>query len=564
MPIFHLNAPALLLIPALAGLLLFPMPQKSIQSAGGATPLKVVVTNTLDAADGDVSSISALQAAPGADGGISLREAMLAANHTPGPKIIAFSPAISGGTIHVGATTGDILPIMTGGDLTIDGDSDGDGAPDITIDGSKRGGSLGNGLSIWSNNVTLQHLHLSGFSEAILWGVPGDDVPEQMTVRTVSNSQILNNVIDGALPGESQATGVMVGALGWLNVKRTAQLSNITYQNFVISGNAIDLPVGIFMYASGGSGGHNLISHVTIADNSLTGGGIGMTAGDANTVDAGAAPPPDYSDDNTIEDVQVIDNSLVDFRYVGITLAAANEGNRGNTLQRISVSGNSLRGSPSGSFAAGPGILLISGGGSTWADRFTTDNLVSDVEIHDNTLQDLFQGILICAGQAWGGPGVSGNSIVRVKVVDNQLTNVGPVGIAASGGFYNNIGGTIAGNTIDTLTISGNVISGLRGGPPGEAIHVSGGWNAPYYNSSGPTTGNAVTHLLVSGNRVSGFDTGLSVSGGDGPGVSGNSVSGYWDDNQGAQLSADDLNGATDNHLTRQAPYQVYIPLVTH
>src|SRR5262245_13045549 len=43
----------------------------------------VIVTTTVDLVDGDLSSIAALNASPGPDGVISLREAMMAADHTP-------------------------------------------------------------------------------------------------------------------------------------------------------------------------------------------------------------------------------------------------------------------------------------------------------------------------------------------------------------------------------------------------------------------------------------------------------------------------------------------------
>jgi hypothetical protein len=50
-----------------------------------------VVTTASDLADGDTSSIDALRANRGADGAISLREAILAANNTPGHDEIGFS-----------------------------------------------------------------------------------------------------------------------------------------------------------------------------------------------------------------------------------------------------------------------------------------------------------------------------------------------------------------------------------------------------------------------------------------------------------------------------------------
>ena len=54
----------------------------------------IAVTTTGDSVDGDVSSIQALMARPGADG-VSIREAVAAAANTDGHHRIAFSPALS-------------------------------------------------------------------------------------------------------------------------------------------------------------------------------------------------------------------------------------------------------------------------------------------------------------------------------------------------------------------------------------------------------------------------------------------------------------------------------------
>ncbi len=85
-----------------------------------------VVVNTLaDVADGDTTTIAALVAAPGADGHVSLREAMDAAATTPGADRIEF--AVSG-IISPGSS----LPPLTntGGGTTIDG------AGEIRLDGA--------------------------------------------------------------------------------------------------------------------------------------------------------------------------------------------------------------------------------------------------------------------------------------------------------------------------------------------------------------------------------------------------------------------------------------------
>ena len=104
----------------------------------------IVVTTTSDAADGDTTSIGNLIINPGADGKISLREAILAANNTAGADGIGF--AIPGGgvqTIVVAAP----LPAIT--------DS-------LTIDGYSQAGSTANTLGDGQGSNAVLNIELAG------------------------------------------------------------------------------------------------------------------------------------------------------------------------------------------------------------------------------------------------------------------------------------------------------------------------------------------------------------------------------------------------------------------
>ena len=56
----------------------------------------VTVDTTTDVVDGNTTSIATLLTTTGADGKISLREAIIAANNTPGADTIQFSSALNG------------------------------------------------------------------------------------------------------------------------------------------------------------------------------------------------------------------------------------------------------------------------------------------------------------------------------------------------------------------------------------------------------------------------------------------------------------------------------------
>ncbi|MGB5200030.1 MAG: DNRLRE domain-containing protein, partial [Sedimenticolaceae bacterium] len=131
-------------------------------TATAAPTSTLTVTTVDDVDDGDTSSVSALIADRGADGEISLREAILAANATDGLNTINFDIAGSGPhTINLGAA----LPNITG-TLVIDGTSEPDygGAPVVRIDGSALTDEDALRLEHGSTGSTIRGLSVTGFS----------------------------------------------------------------------------------------------------------------------------------------------------------------------------------------------------------------------------------------------------------------------------------------------------------------------------------------------------------------------------------------------------------------
>jgi len=90
----------------------------------------ITVTNASDDINGDISKTTTLLANPGSDG-ISLSEALLAVENTGIYAIIEFTPSLSGSVINLTQT----LPAIVRNGLTLNGDIDGDGVPDITLEG---------------------------------------------------------------------------------------------------------------------------------------------------------------------------------------------------------------------------------------------------------------------------------------------------------------------------------------------------------------------------------------------------------------------------------------------
>ena len=103
-------------------------------TARAARAATVTVTTAADVVNGDAVALQALRARPGPDG-ISLREALLATNATPGPGrvFISFSPALAGKTIELVET----LPPIARDRVTLSGLRSADGQPTITLDRSR-------------------------------------------------------------------------------------------------------------------------------------------------------------------------------------------------------------------------------------------------------------------------------------------------------------------------------------------------------------------------------------------------------------------------------------------
>ena len=119
----------------------------------------VTVGNSLDLVNGDTSSIASLIASPGVDG-ISLREAISAANSTDGADTITFDPAVfTGGANSLIRLTDGEFRITDS--LTIDASA----AIDVTITGDANGDDITDAAFITDVGESLG---LSGFLSDLL------------------------------------------------------------------------------------------------------------------------------------------------------------------------------------------------------------------------------------------------------------------------------------------------------------------------------------------------------------------------------------------------------------
>ncbi|MGV6818578.1 MAG: DUF4347 domain-containing protein [Thiotrichales bacterium] len=128
-------------------------------------PYQITVNTTNDTADGDTSSLANLKLDPGADGVVSLREAITAANNgTNSRDTIQFDIAGAGPhTINLGSA----LPIITD-TIVLDGSTEPDysGSPVVEINGAAAGDVNGLALNDSADNSSIKGLALTGFNGA--------------------------------------------------------------------------------------------------------------------------------------------------------------------------------------------------------------------------------------------------------------------------------------------------------------------------------------------------------------------------------------------------------------
>jgi hypothetical protein len=519
----------------------------------------VIVTNTSDEVDGVTSSIADLIETPGEDG-ISFREALEASNNTTGEKSIEFDPDLAGESIFIDPINNN-WPVLTSGELTIQGDIDQDGDPDITLDGSDGipDTPTANALSIWSDNNTISGLVFKGFSgSAVQFGVPNFYTGDAMTI---SGNRIIGNMIENSV--------IAVSPFGWVDFNDSTLVSNLTWQDTVISGNHLtstkNVVGGINLIAAGSTACNNRILNATITDNTVVGYDVGIMviAADSNSLWGGLPYPIRYADDNLIQGVMISNNIVESFRYKGIEIGAGNMGNSNNQVLDVTVNNNQIRGSGVSNYASGITIFTASDGNI--ADRMTANNLVAEVEVFGNTIEDTSCGIFARASDTnftEQSPGYTGNRLEDLTITDNVLLRSGGSGIRLWGGrSYISI--LNYDNVVSNVTIQGNEIRETIEPWYASGIHIVGGLS----QASCPACvrGNMVQGISVSDNEVDGFKFGVHLVGGEGQGAVNNQVSGVIRGNLCEENTipievAANEEGAMDNQIDIDWLLNLYLP----
>ncbi len=359
--------------------------------------LMLTVTNISEDLNGDVSSPAAILANPGVDG-ISLQEALTAVEaDTDAHEIINFDPSLNGLIFHL---TQYLPPINQDG-LTLDGDSDDDGVPDITLSSD---GLVSNALQIQASDVVIEGLHFDSFSANAIEIRTTPELGIHLVENLILRHNLLTNMNSSAIIIRNDLDHAVI---------RNVEISDNTLQNY---------PFGITMNAGAAPGASdNEISNVSILSNTLV----------TNRYAVGIFISPAGNENvsrNTIRDIQIKGNHISNHAISSILIDAANQANNNDNLtSNINISENQIDSTP-------VTIELVSVGGS---GTNAAGNVLSNVTITDNNLT----GGGIQFGGA-NGDNSHDNKITGVLIDRNHISSSAANGIsfyAGSGGSHDNL-----------------------------------------------------------------------------------------------------------------------------
>jgi hypothetical protein len=478
-------------------------------------PSAVTVTTYTDVTDGNSSSIAALLGSPGPDGAISMREAILASNNTPGANSIGFASALAGKPILL--TQGELF---IGNAVTITGL----GPANTTLDAQHNSRIFD--ITSAAGAVTLDGLKLINGQVTAEDG--GAIKSQSSAMLTVNNSVVSGNTATGSFNG-SYYTGDGGGifAAGAVAVRGSTITNNlcergggifaagdVTVSNSSISGNTADGRRSGGIFASGA---------VTLSDNSSvsdnTGDGISAGAGASVTnstiADNFAGSGLEVYGDLTVSNSTISDNVE---GIAGIVVGAANtisitnstiSGNYGGdaggilcyeltpvVLSNCTLSNNST-GSAGGAINAQSFVIkncTISGNRAYWAGGIAGNGTISGSTISGNQAISYSGGIgggdltisnsTICGNSAFGGGGIdsSGDLSISNSTISGNSAGFGG-GVIDLYGSVTVRSSIVAGNSVDfgpadlgaaapgpgTITVSNSLIGNNAGSHLSEA-----------------------------------------------------------------------------------------------
>ncbi len=466
----------------------------------------IEVTTTDDTDDGDTSSIAALLGDRGADGEISLEEAIVATNNTANlggnPDAIRFeiAAALGGDGAHTIVLGASGLTTISDS-VVIDGTTDSDfgTTPMIVLDGSAATGSPG--LRITGGGSTVRGLVIHSFGQS------GIDLSTAGT-NTIEGNYIGTDVAGNAFLGNG-SHGIYIDNVGGNTI---GGIDGVATRN-VISGNDLN---GIEMTGASATG--NAIQGNYIGVDAAGTGNLANTQdgvylntnSNSNTVGGSLATQRNIisaNGDDGIEVVSGANNNTIAGNYIGTDFTGLV--GLGNTEHGVvlydGVHDNTIGGNGAGNVISdhgGSGIVIDGNGDITTADNIVRGNFIGTdkdgsgdlgngargIYLFNSTSDTIIGGIASGDGNtvanstgdgiALAGSASDGNSVLRNTIFDNGGLGIDLVGGTEDGfGVTDNDGDdadsgpnelqnypvlvSVVTNGVDTITIDGTLDTDL-------------------------------------------------------------------------------------------------------
>lgn len=422
-----------------------------------ATAATIVVTTNQDVIDAPFTTANfcgtgTVADLPGADGKVSLREAIIAANNTPGQHSITFAPSLNSSVIKLTTAPGSLF--LCGGHTTINGDIDGNDTPDVTVDGTP--GIAIDVINVVSSHNTIKNLHLQVPSPTFY--IPSGISVSNLLMPSVTDNAIVHNSVSGG--------PIMVFA--GLTTQGTVQHS-VSVRHTLVRDNTTNGVMTIIY------GDHNTITDLTVTHNIVSNvfisppfntPAIFVVGGRNNPFDPNAPGASDNQLDVTITDNTITGNSNPgDTAGIGILGGFISSSRNHVTAE---VRNNTITDNNGRAIGAFAGVF---GGSDNQLDITTEDNIIQRNSTPGDTV-----GIVIDSGV------LSASNHIKAAVLNNTISNNTGIGIGIGGGINN-----ASHNDVD-VTIRDNTIE--NNNSPG--IITFGGIGAAFGLPSGDSSGNSL------------------------------------------------------------------------
>jgi hypothetical protein len=376
---------------------------------GAARAADLFVTSADDTVNGDTSSPDALAAQPGPDG-ISLREAILAADNAPGPHRIELSSILSARPLVLASD----LPPITRDRISLVGPTGRAGEPLVTIAGSP--------VSVFASHFRASGLRFTAARGAVFFVFAG--TPDFPGSGAIADVRIENDVFDGT---DSPELGHGV-AIGTPDGSDGASIRGVT-----ISGNTFLRfrgDVAAVICDVGGTGG--VIRGLTVDGNTFVENSVAVRVGIEGS-------------HGRLSAVAITGNEFLDDGIALAAISGALPGHPPSTdgiVEGIRIEGNRIRGGENSA------IYFLAGGAGA------TGLAIRDVDIVNDAIWS-GSGFAI-GGQAGSGPGSVGNRIEGIRVTNDTIA----VGAGRSGTSFDANSYGAEGNSISGIEALNTIFDG--------------------------------------------------------------------------------------------------------